>query len=60
MVAWYNPCGSFWHGDLDAALERGAAAEKSFDQGLLSVVRDRIVADCIGMVMKTCEWELQL
>jgi hypothetical protein len=45
-------------GDLDRALERGAATEKPHDQGLLSVCRDKIIADCIGMMMKSCEWSL--
>jgi len=46
-------------GALDKAMESAAADRKPHDRRLLGIVRDKIIGDAIGVLMRACRWELR-
>jgi hypothetical protein len=46
-------------GALDKAMESAAADRKQHDRRLLGIVRDKIIGDAIGVLMRGCRWELR-
>jgi hypothetical protein len=46
-------------GQLDKAMESAAADRKPHDRRLLGIVRDKIIGDAIGVLMRACRWELR-
>src|SRR5438093_9673609 len=43
-------------GVLDELMERAAADAKPHEQGILQIVRDRVVGDAINEILSLCEW----
>jgi hypothetical protein len=46
-------------GLLDKAMESAAADRKPHDRAILDIVRDKIIGDAIGVLMRACRWELR-
>jgi hypothetical protein len=46
-------------GLLDKAMEAGVANREPHDQRLLGIVRDKVIGDAIGVLMRACRWELR-
>jgi hypothetical protein len=45
-------------GELERAMERGAAGLKPHQQDLLEIARDKIIGDVVGQICGVCQWEV--
>jgi hypothetical protein len=46
-------------GQLDTAMKNAVDDRGPHEQALYSIVRDKVIGDSIGVLMRACEWELQ-
>jgi hypothetical protein len=46
-------------GRLDAAMERAAADRRPSERAILDIVRNKVVGDAIGVLMRACEWKVE-
>lgn len=46
-------------GELDKAMEAGAANREPHHRAILDIVRDRVIGDAIGVLLKACNWKIE-
>ena len=46
-------------GQLDKAMEAGAADRQPHERAILDIVRNKVVGDAIRILMQACEWKVE-